>query len=163
LQPRTQMQLLVAGQVRHSGIWHKPVQSTEALEPALAVDEAAYESRLTPSNLQVDVRLAVNPRRLLPVQQAFLVGLSASPEGGWSGVPWFLFRLARPDMPTRPVDYSAVWQASAALVSEEVHGLDLADHLARCRELASQGYRLAALTVLELGPGQLLTTASVWH
>jgi serine/threonine protein kinase/formylglycine-generating enzyme required for sulfatase activity len=162
-QPRTQMQLRVAGQVRHSGIWCKPAETGEVLKPVAAVDEGTYERRLTPSNLQMDVRLAANPGPLLWVQLAFLAGLSAAPEGSWSIAPWFLFHLASLDVPMRPVDYSAVWQVSAELVSEEVHGLDLAKHLARCRELAGEGYRPVSLAVQELGPGQPLATASVWH
>ncbi|MCI0462942.1 MAG: formylglycine-generating enzyme family protein, partial [Gemmataceae bacterium] len=59
--------------------------------------------------------------------------------------------------------YAAVWQASADRVSEESHGLDPAGHLERCRALARQEYRPAALSVLALGPGQPLVTASVWH
>jgi formylglycine-generating enzyme required for sulfatase activity/tRNA A-37 threonylcarbamoyl transferase component Bud32 len=59
--------------------------------------------------------------------------------------------------------YAAVWHESAALVSAESHGLDPAQHLARCRELAAQGYRPAALSVAGLGEGNALVTASVWH
>jgi formylglycine-generating enzyme required for sulfatase activity/serine/threonine protein kinase/tetratricopeptide (TPR) repeat protein len=59
--------------------------------------------------------------------------------------------------------YSGVWHASATLESTESHGLDPAAHLARCRLLAAQGYRPAALSVAEIEPGQPLITASVWH
>jgi formylglycine-generating enzyme required for sulfatase activity/serine/threonine protein kinase len=59
--------------------------------------------------------------------------------------------------------YSAVWHSSATQESAEAHGLDPATHLARCRELAAQGYRPAALSVAEVEPGQPLVTASVWH
>jgi formylglycine-generating enzyme required for sulfatase activity len=59
--------------------------------------------------------------------------------------------------------YAAVWHASPVLESAESHGLDPAAHLARGRELAGQGYRPVALSVLALGSGQPPATASVWH
>jgi serine/threonine protein kinase/formylglycine-generating enzyme required for sulfatase activity/tetratricopeptide (TPR) repeat protein len=61
--------------------------------------------------------------------------------------------------------YAAVYYvswANATRESTESHGQDLVGHLKRCRELASQGYRPASLSVLALGPDQF-TTASVWH
>jgi formylglycine-generating enzyme required for sulfatase activity len=58
--------------------------------------------------------------------------------------------------------YTAIWHESAVLTSTEVHGLDPAQHLARCQSLLAQGYRPAALSVAEMAPGHLVT-ASVWH
>jgi serine/threonine protein kinase/formylglycine-generating enzyme required for sulfatase activity/tetratricopeptide (TPR) repeat protein len=64
-----------------------------------------------------------------------------------------------------PLDrqFSAVWHDSTAAQSIETHGLDMAAHLTRCRELAAQGYRPAALSTVELAEGRGLVTASVWH
>src|SRR5205823_4555127 len=53
-----------AGQTRHSGVWWKPRQRLD--NPVYnfrdadesKYEETDYESRLTPSNLQTDVRLA---------------------------------------------------------------------------------------------------------
>ncbi len=44
-----------------------------------------------------------------------------------------------------------------------MHGLTPADHLNRCRELSGQGYRPTAISVLDLGAGKGLATASVWY
>jgi formylglycine-generating enzyme required for sulfatase activity len=44
--------------------------------------------------------------------------------------------------------YLGVWHPVAELTSMEVHGLDPAQHLVRCRELAAQGFRPASLSVL---------------
>jgi formylglycine-generating enzyme required for sulfatase activity len=59
--------------------------------------------------------------------------------------------------------YAAVWQESATLEGQEAHGLDPARHLERCRELARQGYRPAALAAAETVAGRPPVTASVWH
>ena len=58
--------------------------------------------------------------------------------------------------------YTAIWQSSTRFASAEVHGLDPAGHLARCRALMSEGYRPASFSVAEMGTGQQVT-ASVWH
>ncbi len=47
----------------------------------------------------------------------------------------------------RDWDYGGVWYESTTMSSQEAHGLAPADHLARCRDLAQQGYRPMALTV----------------
>jgi formylglycine-generating enzyme required for sulfatase activity len=59
--------------------------------------------------------------------------------------------------------YSGVWRDSAMRTSVEVHGLGPAAHRARCRQLAADGYRPAAISVAETADGQPLVTASVWH
>ncbi|MGA2033480.1 MAG: SUMF1/EgtB/PvdO family nonheme iron enzyme, partial [Thermoguttaceae bacterium] len=58
--------------------------------------------------------------------------------------------------------YTAIWFASEALTSTEVHGLDPSEHLARCRVLMAREYRPTSLAVTEMGTGQRVT-ASVWH
>ena len=57
--------------------------------------------------------------------------------------------------------FSTVWHSNAAREAVETHGLATGAHLERCRELAAQGYRPAALSVA-LVSGKTLT-ASVWH
>jgi serine/threonine protein kinase/formylglycine-generating enzyme required for sulfatase activity len=59
--------------------------------------------------------------------------------------------------------YAAVWHVSTTLTSSEVHGLDPAEQLARCRALIAQGYRPESLSVAEVGAGHPLVTASAWH
>ncbi len=59
--------------------------------------------------------------------------------------------------------YAAVWHSTYTLfTSTEVHGLDSAAHLVRCRALVAQGYRPACVSVAEIQAGQLVA-ASVWH
>jgi formylglycine-generating enzyme required for sulfatase activity len=58
--------------------------------------------------------------------------------------------------------YSAVWHNSDTLAATELHGLDAEAHLARCRALAADGWRPAALSVTANGPGSP-QAASVWH
>ncbi|HEV3262425.1 MAG TPA: hypothetical protein VG013_36575 [Gemmataceae bacterium] len=59
--------------------------------------------------------------------------------------------------------YSAVWHQNPQSVSEECHGLDPAAHLERCRELAAQGYRPAAVSLVRTADGPTPATAFVWH
>ena len=58
--------------------------------------------------------------------------------------------------------YAAVWHHSTKFASAEVHGLDPAAHLTRCRELIAQQYRPASISVVEFVGGQRVA-ASVWH
>jgi serine/threonine protein kinase/formylglycine-generating enzyme required for sulfatase activity len=64
---------------------------------------------------------------------------------------------------TSGVTYSAVWQSSSEWVSAESHGLEPDRHLARCDELAAQGYRPATISLVDLGEGKPQVTASTWH
>ncbi len=55
--------------------------------------------------------------------------------------------------------FASVWDDDPSREAGESHGLSISAHLERCRELAMQGYRPAALSV---GGGKTVT-ASVWH
>jgi formylglycine-generating enzyme required for sulfatase activity len=57
--------------------------------------------------------------------------------------------------------YTALWHHGGKRTAAEVHGLDPAAHLVRCRELARQGYRPEVVTVV-LSGGKT-EAASVWH
>jgi hypothetical protein len=57
--------------------------------------------------------------------------------------------------------YAGCWTKSTSLQSSELHDLPLADHLARCRELARDGWRPAAISVDAAAQDQL-QAASVW-
>ncbi|MCH8073937.1 MAG: SUMF1/EgtB/PvdO family nonheme iron enzyme, partial [Proteobacteria bacterium] len=59
--------------------------------------------------------------------------------------------------------YAAVWQTSSRFESAETHGLSPQQHLARCRELISKGYRPVAMSAASLGAKHEHVTASVWH
>jgi formylglycine-generating enzyme required for sulfatase activity len=58
--------------------------------------------------------------------------------------------------------FAAVWQSSAARVSQAVPGLEPAAQRRRWRALVEGGYRPAAVTVVELGGGRL-RAGSVWQ
>src|SRR5208337_1849972 len=59
--------------------------------------------------------------------------------------------------------YAAVWAGDFRFEASPLFGLDPTTHLQRCRELASQGYRMVALSVARTSPGGLPINASVWH
>src|SRR5205814_5957251 len=59
--------------------------------------------------------------------------------------------------------YAAVWSGQAGHEAITVVGLDPAAHLPRCLDLASQGYRMIALSVARITSEEPLVTASVWH
>ena len=59
--------------------------------------------------------------------------------------------------------YAAVWTGDFRFEASPILGLDPTAHLQRCRELASQGYRMVALSVARTSPEGPPITASVWH
>jgi formylglycine-generating enzyme required for sulfatase activity len=69
-------------------------------------------------------------------------------------------------VPTRPSAapaYGGVWWNGGRRVTRECHGLSPADHAGRCRELAAEGFRPAALSVARNGAAGRLEAASVWE
>ena len=61
----------------------------------------------------------------------------------------------------RGVSYTAVWNDSSWLESVVTHGLDPKTHLARCRELSADGYRIASIGTTWSNGNHF--SASVWH
>jgi len=59
--------------------------------------------------------------------------------------------------------YTAVWLGDYRFEASPIFGLDPTAHLQRCRELASQGYRMVALSVARTSPEGPPISASVWH
>jgi formylglycine-generating enzyme required for sulfatase activity len=153
--PRSAAPLNLGNQTLFSAIWVKLKKAPQIKEYSFAWSEAAYETAWTPSHLQADLRLVWNPSRL------GLASLAVAPPTGLGGLPWGALALGQAGG-VPGVDFAAVFLDSATHVSEEVHGLDPAAHLARCRELEKQGYRPAALTALVTGGNRTLT-GSVWH
>ncbi len=162
--PRTQSKLVVGRATRHSAVWWKPARTPERKVFSDSWTEEEYEQMLTPSNLQIDLRLAWSPARLERPLRLAAAALAVAPPAGLGGVPWRAPERGREaaEVGLPGVDFGAVWIDSATRVSEEVHGLAPADHVIRCRELAGKGYRPAALTTIEVGDGRLLG-GSVWH
>jgi tetratricopeptide (TPR) repeat protein len=59
--------------------------------------------------------------------------------------------------------YAAVWAEDYRFDTIPLFGLDPTTHLQRCRELASQGYRMVAVSVARASLDGAPITASVWH
>ena len=57
--------------------------------------------------------------------------------------------------------YAAVWNNSAWLESLQSHGLSPQDHLAECRKMQADGYRVASISAASINGNRV--TASVWH
>lgn len=57
--------------------------------------------------------------------------------------------------------YAVVWNNSHWRQSQVSHGLSPEDHLAKCREMLSDGYRVASMSAASING--TLVTASVWH
>lgn len=74
--------------------------------------------------------------------------------------PGYQELLSKGDLDCR---YAAVWNVSAEYESAESHGLLPKDHVARCQELLSQGYRPVAFSAAAIGEDHTLISASVWH
>lgn len=63
----------------------------------------------------------------------------------------------------RHAHYVVVWHKDSTKDAVELHNLDPAEHLARCRERLAEGYRPVAISVGEIQAGKPLAAASVWH
>ena len=163
--PRTQGILFVGGTTRHSAVWWKPPRVFDINRFSDDWSEGQYESALTPSHLQVDLRLAWSPAHLERRQRAGVALLAVAPFAGMAGLPWeVLYRNhAYQEQGVPGVSFSAVCHDVPEWVSEEAHGLEPAAHRMRWRELAAQGYRPAAVTVTSLGETSRLLAGSVWH
>lgn len=59
--------------------------------------------------------------------------------------------------------YASVWREETTRDAVGLHGLAAEAHLARCRELAAQGYRPVGLSLALLTGEKLPLAASVWH
>ena len=59
--------------------------------------------------------------------------------------------------------YAAVWAGDFRFEASPLFGLDTDAQLQQCRELASQGYRMVALSVARTSAEGPPITASVWH
>ena len=154
--PRTQTWVAAGGAARHSAVWWKPARALETKVYNSSWTEAEYESSLTPSNLQTDLRLAWGPARLEGPRKLAVAALGTLPGAGLGGVPWAALALSRSAGEAGPMglDFAAVWIDSTERVSEERHGLDPAAHRTQCKELAGRGFRPAALTVVAMGDGR---------
>lgn len=67
------------------------------------------------------------------------------------------------DVDVGAAGYATVWQEDSTREATALHGLSTAAHLARCRELASGGWRPAGLTLAPIPGAVGPAVASVWH
>ncbi len=155
--PHTLSRVVLPATERYSAVWWKPARTLETKVYNYSYTEEKYEQALTPSNLQIDLRLSWGPAGPRGLGAA---ALAVSPSAGLGGTPWGVLARAGGVGGPPGVEFGAAWIDSATHVSEEAHGLDPTAHLARCRDLAAKGYRPAALTVVEAGGRPL--TGSVW-
>jgi serine/threonine protein kinase/formylglycine-generating enzyme required for sulfatase activity len=149
LQPRT-MQVFTGsgGKALYSALWGPG----PAGETWLADDEESYGDRGLSDGLPVDVSLTL---RVQPVAEAAV---------GLAGSPWLAAaaRLGSPAVANPQRRYVGTVHAVGDFESVQVAGLPADQHKDRCRELAEQGYRPAAVSVAVLGDGGP-TVTSVWH
>src|SRR5262249_35483781 len=59
--------------------------------------------------------------------------------------------------------YAAVWSSDPNFEATSICGVGPADHLRKCRELNTQGYRPVSWAVSKTTPEGELATASDWH
>jgi formylglycine-generating enzyme required for sulfatase activity len=69
-----------------------------------------------------------------------------------------IMKAGRPDR-----SYAAVWAGDSRFEASPLLGLDPTTHLQRCRELASQGYRIVSLSIARTASEGSPVTASLWH
>jgi formylglycine-generating enzyme required for sulfatase activity len=151
---------VVHAQADHWGRLHALAAAVAVVgrpDPLLAALPTGFESRRWGEHRNRAVALlgqavAADPSRWKEVDS----DLRLAPLHDHAGYQALLrrFHLAR--------EYSGVWHGATVRESVELHGLDPAAHLRRCRELTVQGYRVAALGVAETA-GPTVVTASVWH
>ncbi|MBI1913292.1 MAG: SUMF1/EgtB/PvdO family nonheme iron enzyme [Planctomycetes bacterium] len=161
LQPSTLHTLTLAnGDERFSSVWRKPAPAGNASWSSNEqehADQAALSDRIP-----LDVSLTIALREMVGEAVAWVAG---SP---WPALAW---RSRQPVLAHPTLRYAGTWQTSATLEHVTVQGLDPAAHLARCRELAVQGYRPTAISCLPSPPKRgrgvggegIRLTASVWH
>jgi formylglycine-generating enzyme required for sulfatase activity len=63
----------------------------------------------------------------------------------------------------RHAHYAAVWHKDPAREVVEIHDLDPAEHLTRCRQRMAEGFRPVAISLGEMAADKPLVAASVWH
>jgi formylglycine-generating enzyme required for sulfatase activity len=120
-------------------------------------DEATHAARGLADGLPVDVSLS-DSRQYLDDARAELLGwLSGSL---WPGL---FLRSVHPLLPHPERSYAGCFLGSAAFDYASAFGLTPEQQVQRCRELAGQGYRPAALSVAAVGADGRLVAASVWH
>jgi serine/threonine protein kinase len=154
LEPLT-MQTLVGtdDKLHFSSIWRK-------CKPRIYVfwgtDEGTFAEHSLSDGLPLDVSLAHSRQYIDDAEAELLAWLTGSP---WVGL---YLRSENPPLPHPERSYAGTFQPSTAFDHAWAPGLTPAEQRERCRELARQDYRPAALSAAATKEGAILT-ASVWH
>jgi serine/threonine protein kinase/formylglycine-generating enzyme required for sulfatase activity len=141
------------GVPRSSLVWRK---NGPARIAALRDDKGGYAERGKLFGAPIDVSV-YDTHQCLEGARESMAWLSGSPWWGLSLHSRRLFPLS-----SEP-SYAGCFERSGDFDYSLALDLTPAQQLQRCKELANQGYRPAALSVAEVGPGRSLRTASVWH
>jgi len=153
LEPLTFQTLVgVDGKLRFSAVWRKGAPAGNIFWND---DEATFADRGLSDGLPVDVSLTHSRQYLRDAEAELLAWLTASP---WAGL---YLRSQNPPLPHPERSYAGCFQASAAFDHAWALGLSPAEQRERCRELARQGYRPAALSAAALDGA--VVAASIWH
>ncbi len=168
LQPLTYQRFVGSGRVvRNCQVWQK--RDGPGTWEFRHGPEAVYAEQVANALtlVQTDVGLSRNVWHEDAALRELGAWLGRGREGGPGAAPWPALGLRKqaPGWGHPGRWYSAAWQARPGVEAAEVHGLEPAQHLARCRELAADGYRPAALAVAAVGdePGAPPVTASLWR
>jgi formylglycine-generating enzyme required for sulfatase activity len=150
---------------RYSMLWQKGSAAANlASNFERRLDQAGYDGAHL-DLLPVDVSLTRRTdtaAQLAPELPAWLTG---APAAGLAGMPWagFYQRWRWPLAPGEDRWHAGLWQARTDREGVKVFASDPAHHLLRCRQLAQEGYRPAAIAAAWLGSDRPLATASIWH
>src|SRR5262249_5558619 len=129
------------GRARFSSIWRKPAPAGNM---GCYENEQEYADRLVEDDqVPTDVSLTTSQVLRRVVAWEAVAWLSGPP---WAALGW---RSTKPLLEHPQRRYASTWQDSATLAYRDSRGLDPAAHLSRCRQLAGEGYRPAALAVTQ--------------
>jgi formylglycine-generating enzyme required for sulfatase activity len=155
------------GHERYSGVWG-PGRPTVVYWWHL--DEIRFGNGGIDYGLPADVSLTPTDWQLRLARHELLAWLTRSP---WAGL---YLRSRDPPVPHPERHYAGTFAYEAGFEAVQVLGLEPAEHLARCHDLASRGYRPVALSVAAFPRPQAarwrareplvatgLVAASIWH
>jgi formylglycine-generating enzyme required for sulfatase activity len=143
------------GKPRYSSVWQK---ITPPMRWHWGDDEATHADRGLSDGFPVDVALSASTAYIDNARAELLGWLSGSP---WAGLA---LRSQHPLVAHPERRYAGCFRAGPRFGYAVAFGLTPQEQVRRCRELAGEGYRPAALSVAAFPPpAARLVTASVWH
>ncbi len=144
-----------------SGVLQK---GTAAWNTAWKYKEGSFRS-LHRDKVPVDVSLTERAEDFGVARRELSAWLGAVPQQGPGDLPWagLITRWHKTRPPRARLDYAGLWRAEPAVEAVLLTGWDPDTHIARCKQLASEGYHPVALSVPETTDEQPGDVASVWH